>query len=188
MPTPIAYTNGDKGDPIIVVKGKYANFEGWIHNGCVQPKKMLHVILKAQGTYEEACRCISRESIETDNRNEVPQSFTEALLKEHKDIDTDLRNLASKLAEVDGLSPNTELFSVLWKLWEEKKAIQDNKTSKTVRLVRTWQPSAPSQTSTGTATSYAAATAARDLPSQGTGVTLHVIPDGWENDRVMLNG
>lgn len=172
---------------MLVVAGKFDGRKGWIHNGVVQPKKMVYVILAPIEDLQEISCCIRRTSIREVNFEEEPSSMTAALLKEHTDVAVDMQVLAEKLAEFDDMEPNTEFMEVFWNMWKEAKEKRGQETIRRVRIVSLWEPMqadpttnnaatiATTPTSNGVAdTNSGGAVASNRLPH-----LIPNIPDGW---------
>ena len=181
MPKGIPFVESDKGASILVSGGKYKGYEGWIHKTCVQPTKLIHVILAAKNGNEEKSCCLKRDFVNEVSFQARPRTMTEALLKEHKDIAVDMKCLVEKLATIHGYKPNTELFHIMWKMWEEEKQKEEAKSELIVRFVPTWTqdtltPPAPFANS-------APGNTAPTTPATTTN-GVHIIPDGWDNDTL----
>ena len=171
------YTDSDKGAPLLVVNGKYEGREGWFHDGRVQPKKMVYVILKATDDSRESSTRLRRDSVREVHFDESPQSHTQALLKEHKDIIVDMQKLVEKLSEFEDYAVNTELMELFWKMWQDEKQKHGQSNIRRVRSVRSWSPAAAP-----TAAAAPTTTATPPMPAFNNAAAPHVIPDipdGW---------
>lgn len=182
MPGLYHYNEDDKGETIIVIKGKYDGREGWRHKSYLQPKKMIYVILKAMSDQPEVCCRIHRSSIREVNFENEPQTLTAALLKDHKDVAIDMQRLVEKLAEVHNYNPNTEFLEVFWKMWQDEKGRHGRLPVQRVRVVTSLPSAAAAATATSptTASAIRAQTTATTNPTNRVSIP-HVIPDGWDS-------
>ena len=185
MPAGKSYTEQNKGQTLLVVAGKYDGRKGWIHNGCVQPKKMVYVILSAFEDQPEVSCCIRRTSMREVSFDEQPRTMTAALLKEHTHIAVDMQLLAESLAEFDGIDPNTEFMEVFWNMWKEAKEKRSREQVRRVPTLNLWQPlhANPTRINNSAANTPAPTNTANTnediaAPNGGPHVIPN-IPDGW---------
>ena len=151
MPRPIAHTEHDKGDRVIIDGGLYEGLTGWVHTNCNSLEDRAWVIV-APGTSRkdkvnprETARCLKLDSFRLADANldvETPATFEQSLLQEHKDIATDMMCLARKLAQFEDLHPDdgAELVVVFWQLWMSEKAKRSGAARlQGARYVRKWE-------------------------------------------------
>ena len=84
-----------KGEPLRFVNGKYNGFEGWVNAEKEKTKKMIYVIIDlGDGVLKTSM--VKKSSVATPH--ESPDSYEEAALQQHPDIDLLMSKLARELA------------------------------------------------------------------------------------------
>ena len=98
-----------KGDELRFVKGTYAGYSGW-KNLAIKPKKgnqKRAVIVDKDG--EEIATLVNKSSIR--KPHDPPRTFEEALLQQHKDVETTMVKLAEMFAKC-GISNNKNVLTI----------------------------------------------------------------------------
>jgi hypothetical protein len=92
---------GPKGEELRFIKGKYDGLKGWVSADLGYTEKEVYVIVEktASRTFEILTR-VPQKSIERAVLyNKEPKSYGEAMLQQHKDIETMMNKIVEKMVE-----------------------------------------------------------------------------------------
>lgn len=142
------HTQEDKGRQVRIIGGVCQGRKGWVHNGANVFEEKQWIIVEAGRNRKnvqepEKARLIFKQNISFDIVPPVPNTFVEALLIQHKDINQDINKLVRKLVEFDDFEPSMELMNLFMAKWREEKTKRRGRIRNVgSRIVRNWRPNA----------------------------------------------
>lgn len=142
----IKHRHADKGGRVEIIGGKYKGLFGWKHltANTFPAKQWIIVEQSAQNPVEKACLLMKTNFTDStpETEEDVPTSFEIALLKEHREVKSDMHALAKKLATFIELDPmdGKEMMMVLWSMWVvESRKLEGLNHIPNARIVRSWR-------------------------------------------------
>lgn len=142
------HTQEDKGRQVRIIGGVCQGRKGWVHNGANVFDEKQWIIVEAGRNRKnvqepEKARLIFKQNISFDIVPPVPNTFVEALLIQHEDINQDINKLIKKLVEFDDFEPSMELMDLFMAKWREEKTKRRGRIRNFgSRIVRNWRPNA----------------------------------------------
>lgn len=110
------WTDGDKGQLVKIVGGKYKGSIANIHKGKAETAKNQWIILHALGNEKANATWVSKDNISYDAIGRNPRTYEEALLQQHQSVDAKIDAALRDLSKF--MPPSKTMMEIMWNQWK----------------------------------------------------------------------